>query len=152
MIIVIMGVTGSGKTTIGRLLASALDWSFADGDDVPPAANIQKMSHGIPLDDDDRRPWLQAIRCWIEAALARGESAVIACSALKEAYRETLYVGSGVRFVYLAANAALVEQRLRTRIGHFMNPTLMASQFATLEEPAGTLKSTRASRRAKSWR
>src|ERR1051325_11691600 len=128
MIIVIMGVTGSGKSTIGRLLASTLGWAFADADDFHSEANIQKMSHGIPLDDNDRRPWLQAIRCWIEAAMARDENGVIGCSALKQSYRETLHVSSEVRFVYLAADPALVEQRLRNRIGHFMKPTLIASQ------------------------
>ncbi|HEY7167018.1 MAG TPA: gluconokinase [Candidatus Binatia bacterium] len=140
MIIIIMGVSGSGKSTIGSFLASVLGWSFVEADDFHSQADIEKMTCGVPLDDEDRAPWLQAIRQWIEAAIARGENGVIACSALKQSYREILQIDSQVRFVYLEADAALIEQRLRNRVGHFMNPSLIASQFATLEEPNGALK------------
>jgi gluconokinase len=140
MIIIIMGVSGSGKSTIGSFLASVLGWSFVEADDFHSQADIEKMTRGVPLDDEDRAPWLQAIRQWIEAAIARGENGVIACSALKQSYREILQIDSQVRFVYLEADAALIEQRLRNRVGHFMNPSLIASQFATLEEPNGALK------------
>jgi len=135
MIIVITGVTGSGKTTIGRLLASRLGWTFADADDFHPAANIEKMKHGIALDDEDRSPWLESIRQWIAAAVGSGVNGVLACSALKPSYREALQVNAHVSFVYLQADPALVAQRLANRTGHFMNPSLIASQFATLEEP-----------------
>lgn len=135
-----MGVTGSGKSTVGRLLAKTLNWKFYEGDDFHPPANIDKMKQGVPLDDQDRRPWLEAIRKLIETAIDRRENAVITCSALKDSYRRMLQIGPEVIFVYLKANPSVIEKRLKQRTGHFMNPTLIASQFATLEEPHEAVK------------
>jgi gluconokinase len=140
MIIVLMGVTGSGKSTVGKLLAQQLGWPFVEGDDFHSPENIQKLSRGEPLSDEDRKPWLEAIRETIRAVIDRGESAVIACSALKESYRRVLQIGGQVRFVYLKTSIALIQERLKNRIGHFMNPNLIQSQFDTLEEPKGTLQ------------
>ena len=140
MIIVLMGATGSGKSTIGRLLAGQLDWKFLEGDDFHPRANIEKMRRGVPLDDRDRRPWLKAIRESIRRAIDRGENAVIACSALKESYRRMLQLRGKVNFVYLKADLPLVRERLKKRTGHFMNPVLIESQFDALEEPKGALQ------------
>lgn len=134
MIIVITGVTASGKTTIGKLLATELDWKFYEGDDFHPLVNIEKLRRGEPLDDQDRLPWLTAIRDTIRAAIDRGENAVIACSALKESYRRMLRISPDVILIHLEANPELIEQRLKRRTGHFMNPALLRSQFETLEE------------------
>ena len=135
MIIVLIGVTGSGKSTVGRLLAQRLGWKFYEGDYLHPAANLQKMRRGLPLTDEDRKPWLKAIQNAIRAAIEKRENAVIACSALKESYRNMLRVDGEVVFVYLKADSPLIQQRLKKRIGHFMNPVLIQSQFDTLEEP-----------------
>jgi len=135
MVIVLMGVTGVGKTTVGRALAAELGWRFADGDDYHSAANVAKMHAGIALTDEDRAPWLQKLRDAITGWLAAGENVVLACSALKATYRERLAVGPEVRFVYLRASIELVASRLAGRHGHYMNPQLLPSQFATLEEP-----------------
>ena len=135
MIIVLIGVTGSGKSTVGRLLARQLGWKFYEGDDLHPAANLQKMRRGLPLTDEDRKPWLKAIQNAIRAAVENRENVVIACSALKESYRNMLHVKGEVIFVYLKANSPLIQQRLKKRTGHFMNPVLIQSQFDTLEEP-----------------
>jgi gluconokinase len=136
MIILLMGVAGSGKTTVGRLLASELGWRFYEGDDFHPRANIDKMQRGIPLTDDDRWPWLQALKEVIDACLAQGTSAVMACSALKQTYRDYLRHGHDeVKLVYLKGSYDLLSQRLAQRQGHFMPQELLASQFATLEEP-----------------
>ena len=123
-----MGVAGSGKTTVGRLLAQELGWPFFDADDFHSAANVEKMRRGEPLTDDDRMSWLAALRALVE----QQASGVLACSALKKAYREQL---AGARFVYLKANRLLLERRLDERRGHFFNPELLDSQLATLEEP-----------------
>ena len=135
MILIIFGVSGAGKTTVGKLLARELDWHFLEADDFHPAANVQKMSSGHPLTDNDRWPWLERLREQIKRSLAVGENAVLACSALKRAYRDRLRVNDDVKFVFLRGDYALIEKQLRTRSGHFMNPALLRSQFADLEEP-----------------
>jgi gluconokinase len=140
MIILLMGVTASGKTTVGKQLALELGWRFLEGDDFHSPENIKKLRQGMPLNDEDRKPWLEAIRETIRATLARGENAVIACSALKETYRRMLRVSEQVIFVYLKATIPLIQERLRRRVGHFMNPNLIQSQFDTLEEPEDALQ------------
>lgn len=139
MLIVLMGVSGSGKTTVGRLLARELGWKYFEGDDYHPAASVEKMRSGIPLDDTDRRPWLEALRTVIRDCLVRNESAVLACSALKESYREFLSVDERVVFIYLKGSYELIHRRLCARGGHFMNPGLLESQFDALEEPTAAL-------------
>ncbi len=139
-VIVLMGVAGSGKTTIGRALAAALRRSFRDADEFHSASNIAKMSAGIPLTDEDRQPWLAAIRAHIDACLARREKAVVTCSALRESYRQALSADPlRVKWVHLAGDPALIQQRLAQRTGHFMTSALLASQFATLELPTNAL-------------
>jgi gluconokinase len=140
MIIVMTGVTGSGKSTIGRLLAAQLQWKFYEGDDFHPSVNIEKLKRGAPLDDEDRLPWLTAIRDTIRAAIDRGENAVIACSALKESYRRMLRINAEVVLIHLQANPELIDERLKHRTGHFMNPSLIQSQFETLEQPEAALQ------------
>jgi gluconokinase len=135
MVIVLMGVTGSGKTTIGRLLSKELGWKYYDADDFHPQANVEKMKSGVPLNDDDRRPWLETLSHLIRNCLERGENAVLACSALKESYREFLLVDERVKLIYLKGDYALIQKRLNARRGHYMNPKLLDSQFETLEEP-----------------
>ncbi len=136
-IIVLMGVSGAGKTTVGARIAALLEVEFAEGDRFHPEANIEKMSNGAPLDDADRLPWLRAIAAEIDRARSQGRGLVVACSALKRAYREILLGGRpDVRLVYLRGSRALIQQRLDGRQGHFMPPTLLPSQFAALEEPA----------------
>jgi gluconokinase len=140
MVVVLMGVAGSGKTTIGRQLAAELGWNFADADDFHPPANVAKMSAGIPLDDADRAPWLAAIRLYIDARLARGENAVVTCSALKEKHRAVLLADPArVKLVYLRGTRELLWSRISSRQGHFMKPAMLDSQLATLEEPTGAL-------------
>ena len=136
MIVIVMGVTGTGKTTIGRLLATALGWEFHDGDDLHSEASKLKMHRGIALDDADRAPWLSAIRKLILAMLSEGRDGVIACSALKQSYRDEIVVDPNlVKVVYLKGSKEVIAERLRNRGGHFMNPDLLQSQFDTLEEP-----------------
>jgi gluconokinase len=140
MVIVVMGVTGAGKTTVGQRLAKSLGWRFHDADDFHPPANKAKMNAGIPLTDDDRWPWLRALRAVIEQALADGSSAVVTCSALKRAYRDVLSGGlDGVHYVHLTGDMRVLAARLASRRGHFMNPALLESQIATLEAPADAL-------------
>ncbi|APG04025.1 gluconate kinase [Luteibacter rhizovicinus DSM 16549] len=137
MIIIVMGVSGSGKSTIGEGLATRLGQPFIDGDSLHPAANREKMAHGIPLDDTDRQPWLEAIVATMDEHRERGEALVLACSALKRRYRDFLRGGhDDVRFVYLHASHALLVERLGHRSGHFFDPSLLDSQLATLEEPS----------------
>ncbi|HZW95266.1 MAG TPA: gluconokinase [Candidatus Eremiobacteraceae bacterium] len=135
MIVIVMGVTGSGKTTVGSLLAQQLRWRFADADDFHPQSNVEKMRHGIPLNDDDRRPWLERLRAEIAKQDAEGRNLVLACSALKKEYREMLTIGPAVKFVYLKGSAELIAQRLEARHGHFADEKILAGQFADLEEP-----------------
>lgn len=137
MVIVLMGVSGTGKTTVGKLLAEQLGWGFVEADDYHPAANVAKMQGGTPLDDADRRPWLAALRKRVEAACKSGENLVLACSALKHSYRDYLegHDPDCVEFVYLHGSEELIRRRLEARKGHFMNPALLQSQFETLELP-----------------
>jgi gluconokinase len=136
MVILIMGVSGSGKTTIGNDLASELDWKFRDADEFHSAANIEKMRQGIPLNDDDRRPWLQALRQAIDEALQSNANLILACSALKAAYRQVLGEPSDqIKSVYLKGSFELIEQRIKQRQGHYMKANLLRTQFDALEEP-----------------
>jgi gluconokinase len=135
MIVMVMGVTGSGKTTVGRLLARELGWEYRDGDDFHPAANVEKMRRGIPLTDADRWPWLRAIREAIVDWITEGNNVVLSCSALKRSYREELRVGPEVRFVYLKGSRELILERLRQRHGHFATEQILDGQFRDLEEP-----------------
>ena len=135
MIVIVFGVSGAGKTTIGKLLAKRVGWRFLEADDFHPRGNIEKMRDGLPLTDEDRWPWLKLLREQIERSLAANENAVLACSALKRRYRERLRVSDNVKFVLLRGDYALVEKQLHSRRGHFMNPDLLQSQFADLEEP-----------------
>lgn len=131
-----MGVSGAGKTTVGRKLAAELGWSFYEGDDFHSAASVEKMSRGIALTDEDRRPWLAALRALIERCLEKKENAVLACSALKQAYRRVLRgEDAEVVFVYLEAPPELLAARLEQRAGHYAKRDLLPSQLATLEEP-----------------
>lgn len=140
MIVVVMGVSGSGKTTIGIRLAEVLGWPFYDGDDFHPPENVAKMRSGVPLTDADRAPWLSNLRSLIRSLLDEGRSAVLTCSALRRAYRAQLQVDEArVRFVYLKGSFDLIRARLQNRTGHFMPPALLASQFAALEEPEAAL-------------
>jgi gluconokinase len=136
--IVVMGVSGAGKSTVGRLIAAQLDCPFRDADSFHPQTNIEKMSRGEPLTDADRWPWLRAIAEWIEAHRRAGTTGVATCSALKRAYRDiiTKNQSADVRLVYLKGDFALIEARLKARKGHFMPPALLHSQFDALEEPA----------------
>ena len=139
MLILVMGVAGSGKTLIGSMLAQALQFDFADADSFHPAANIEKMSRGIPLTDEDRTPWLDAIHKALCDWNAVGRSAVVTCSALKERYRKYLARDCKVTIVYLKGDFDLIHGRLKQRTGHFMRPGMLASQFADLEEPADAI-------------
>jgi gluconokinase len=130
-----MGVSGSGKTTIGTRLASQLGWPFADGDDYHSPSNVEKMRSGIPLTDADRAPWLETLRALISGWIEKGSSGVLACSALKQAYREKLEAGPEVRFIYLQASSELLQARLHSRAGHYMKEGMLQSQLETLEAP-----------------
>lgn len=137
--LIVMGVSGSGKTTIGETLARRLGWTFEDGDRFHPASNVARMSAGHPLTDEDRRPWLQAIANEIDRVGSAGERVVIACSALKRVYRDILVHGrDDVRIVFLDGSQDLIAARLAARKGHFMPPGLLASQFQTLEPPGAS--------------
>ena len=136
-----MGVAGAGKTTVGRQLATELGWRFCDGDELHPSANVDKMSRGMPLSDEDRRPWLERIRRAITEWIAGGENVILACSVLRERYRAMVLEGhhDRVQIVYLKASPTLLQQRLISRTGHFMGELLLASQLEILEEPADAL-------------
>ena len=136
VVLVIMGVSGSGKSTIGAMLAQRLGWQFEEGDSLHPAANVAKMAAGHPLTDQDRWPWLEKVADWIDAQLDAGESGVITCSALKRTYRDLINRrGTGVEFVYLNVSRAKLEDRVEHRPGHFMPASLLDSQLETLEPP-----------------
>jgi gluconokinase len=133
-VLLLMGVSGSGKTTVGALLAGRLGWPYAEADDFHPAANIAKMASGHPLTDEDRWPWLQAICAWVDGQLARGEPGVVTCSALKRAYRDVLRRPE-VQLVHLQGSRELIAARMAARQAHFFKPGLLDSQLSTLEEP-----------------
>lgn len=137
MIVVLMGVSGSGKTTVGKVLGDLLGWRFVDADDYHPATNVAKLHAGIPLTDADRRPWLETLRRLIDEAADHGENLVLACSALKHAYQDYLqgHAPEAVHYVWLSGSEELIRQRLALRQGHFMNRGLLHSQFETLESP-----------------
>ena len=130
-----MGVEGSGKTSVGQLLAQTLGWMFVDADDFHSASNKEKMSRGVPLDDADRGPWLSAIHDFVQARTGKGQNVVLACSALKQSYREQLQQGMEMKIVFLKGGFDLLYSRLQKRQEHFARETLLASQFASLEEP-----------------
>jgi gluconokinase len=136
MIVLVAGVAGSGKSTVGSLLARQLGWEFEDGDDLHPAANIAKMRAGVPLTDEDRRPWLLAVAAWMDQVIAAGKSGVIACSALKRSYREDLRAGRpDLQIVFLQVSYDILAARLASRHGHFFRPQLLSSQLADTELP-----------------
>ena len=141
MVLVLMGVSGSGKTTVGNLLAAQLGWRYVEADDFHPAANVEKMRAGTPLTDADRRPWLDVLRLKVDGLCEGGIDAVLACSALKHAYRDYLERDEPgcVRYVYLHGTEEEIRDRLAARKGHFMNPKLLESQFDALEPPADAL-------------
>jgi len=136
-VLVLMGVSGSGKSTVAQELHRVLGWPFQEGDDLHPPANVEKMRSGQPLNDQDRLPWLQSIARWIDGQLAAHQPGIITCSDLKRAYRD-ITIGSrrGVRLVYLKGDAPVIQQRLLERVHRYMPPTLLGSQFDTLEEPS----------------
>lgn len=139
MVVVLMGVAGSGKTTIGEKLAGELGWAFADADQFHPTANVAKMSAGHPLNDHDRAPWLAAIRAYVDQTLAAGRNAVVTCSALRQRYRDVILGDSRERLVYLKGSREVLWSRISARKGHFMKPDMLDGQLATLEEPKDAL-------------
>ncbi|MGF1677552.1 MAG: gluconokinase [Rivularia sp. (in: cyanobacteria)] len=140
MIILVMGVSGSGKTTVGKKLAESLGWEFRDADDFHSQENVEKMLHGIALDDGDRLPWLQKIQDVIKEYLSENKNLVLSCSALKENYRQMLLVNKeSVKLVYLKGSFDLIQKRLQERLNHFMSEKLLKSQFDILEEPTNVI-------------
>jgi gluconokinase len=139
MTAVIMGVCGCGKTTVGRALADELGWEFLDADEYHPAANVAKMAAGVALTDDDRWPWLDRLGHELRALRANGRHAILACSALRQIYRDRLASAGELKWVYLKGDVATIEPRLASRRGHYMPPSLLASQFAALEEPPAAM-------------
>jgi gluconokinase len=140
MIVIVMGVAGVGKTTVGNLLATELRWDFADADAYHSSENIRRMTEGIPLTDAERLPWLRTLRQAIESWISNEKNVVLACSALKQSYRELLAVSSDVKFVYLSGAFPLIEKRMRERTGHYMHDDMLRSQVDSLEEPIGIPK------------
>lgn len=140
MIVVVMGVSGCGKSTVGQKIAERLGCAFRDGDEFHSDANRAKMHAGIPLNDDDRKPWLESIRAYMDETTSGGRSLVVACSALKQRYRDVLRgTGSNTEFVYLKGDFDLLQGRLSARKDHFFNPNLLRSQFDALEEPTDAI-------------
>jgi gluconokinase len=139
MVILVMGTTGAGKTTVGKLIAHRLRWTFLDADDFHPPANIEKMKHGIPLTDADRAPWLANINSRLLQLSEEGRNAVLACSALKQTYRDTLSAGLDFRTVYLRGTYEEMRKHILARRGHFAGESILAGQFADLEEPTDAL-------------
>lgn len=139
MIVIVMGVVGSGKTTVGQFLAEQLGWGFADADEFHSHANKEKIRKGIGLSDADREPWLQSLRAAIVQWIDEGRNVVLACSALKHSYRSELEVSPEVRFVYLKGSATLIASRLKARRGHFANEQILASQLSDLEQPENAI-------------
>jgi carbohydrate kinase (thermoresistant glucokinase family) len=136
LVLIVMGVSGSGKSTVAEALNQHLHWPYQEGDELHPPSNVQKMHHGVPLTDEDRAPWLAAIRTWIDARVAAGEPGLITCSALKRSYRDGLVDGRRqVRLLYLQASKQVLQDRLERRAGHFMPASLLESQLQTLEPP-----------------
>jgi len=135
MIVIVMGVVGAGKTTVGHFLADRCGWAFADADDFHPSSNVEKIRHGIALDDEDRKSWLARLRAAISQWINEKRDVVLACSALKRSYRQELQVGPEVRFVYLKGTPELIAERLHRRQGHFAGEQILTSQFSDLEEP-----------------
>lgn len=141
MIVILMGVTGTGKTTVGKVLAELTGWPFHDADDFHSPANVKKMRSGVPLTDADRWPWLDRLNALLRVAQAKGGSAILGCSALKQRYRDRLQQGlEDVRWVYLKGDIELIRSRLQARKGHYMNPALLQSQFDALEPPRDALE------------
>jgi gluconokinase len=142
MVVVLMGVSGSGKTTVGKALAAKLGWASVEGDDYHPPSNVEKLRAGTPLTDEDRRPWLAALRERVDRAIAAGEDMVLACSALKHSYQDYLERDDPARihYFYLHGSEELIRDRLAGRKGHFMNPGLLHSQFETLEPPTDAVR------------
>ncbi len=139
MVLILMGTTGAGKTTVGEILSRELGWEFADADNFHSPENVAKMSKGIGLTDEDRKPWLAALRSKIAQWIAGGNNGILACSALKKAYRDELTVGPEVKWVYLKGTFDEISKRVAARQGHYAKQDLMVSQFAALEEPAGAI-------------
>lgn len=136
-VLIVMGVSGVGKSTIAEHLNTHLRWPYQEGDELHSAANVEKMKHHIPLTDEDRWPWLASVKAWIDARVAAGEPGMVTCSALKRKYRDMLIAGRPmVRILYLRADVAVLEEHVEQRTGHFMPPDLLESQLKTLEEPA----------------
>jgi gluconokinase len=141
VIVILMGVTGCGKTTVGAMLAQDCGWDFHDADDFHPAENVAKMKSGAPLSDEDRWPWLERLNTFLLDGERQGKSLVLACSALKQVYRDRLARGcAAARFVFLDGDQELIRARLLARQGHYMNPALLDSQFAILERPRDALR------------
>lgn len=138
--IIVMGVSGCGKSSVGKLLAEKLGWDFYDADDFHPSINVKKMADGIPLDDSDRAPWLASLNELISSSLTADKPGVLACSALKDRYRQQLMNGNdGVQIVYLKGSYELIWSRMKTRTDHYMKPHMLKSQFETLEEPTNSI-------------
>jgi gluconokinase len=142
VVLILMGVSGTGKSTVGKILAGELGWDFVEGDDFHPPANVEKMKHDIPLTDADRAPWLEALRERIKAACAANENVILACSALKRSYQDLLEEDAPecVEYVYLHGSPELLRRRLEARENHFADAGLLASQLATLEPPADAVR------------